>query len=41
MNSGGWWENWKEPLSWATSTEASFIGDSNEEALNVNKTCCK
>ena len=34
--SGG---NRKEPSSSAISTEASFNGDSNEEALNVNKTC--
>ena len=34
--SGG---NWKEPSSSTVSTEASFNGDSNEETLNVNKTC--
>ena len=32
-------ENWKELSSLRTSPEASFNGDSNEEALNVNKTC--
>ena len=32
-------ENRKEPLSSTISTEASFNGDSNEETLNVNKTC--
>ena len=32
-------ENWNEPSSSAISTEASFNGDSNEGALNVNKTC--
>ena len=32
-------ENWKEPSSSTISTEASCNGDSNEEALNVNKTC--
>ena len=29
-------ENWKEPSS---SPEASFNGDSNDETLNVDKTC--
>ena len=32
-------ENWKEPSSSAILPEASFNGDSNEETLNVNKTC--
>ena len=32
-------ENWKEASSSAISAEASFNGDSNEETLNVNKTC--
>ena len=32
-------ENWKEPSSTTISPEASFNGDSNEETLNVNKTC--
>ena len=32
-------ENWKEPSSATISPEASFNGDSNEETLNVNKTC--
>ena len=32
-------ENWKEPSSSTISTEESFNGDSNEEFLNVNKTC--
>ena len=32
-------ENWKEPWSSTISTEASFNGDSNEEIVNVNKTC--
>ena len=32
-------ENWKEASSSAISTEASFNGDSNEETLNVDKTC--
>ena len=34
-------ENWKEPSSTTISPEASFNGDSNEETLNVNKTCCQ
>ena len=34
-------ENWKEPSSSTISIEASFNGDSNEENLNVNKTCCQ
>ena len=32
-------ENWKETSSSVISTRASFNGDSNEETLNVNKTC--
>ena len=32
-------ENWKEPSSSTISTEASFNDDSNEETLNVNRTC--
>ena len=32
-------ETWKEPSSPTISTETSFNGDSNEETLNVNKTC--
>ena len=32
-------KNSKEPSSSTISTEASFNGDSNEETLNVNKTC--
>ena len=32
-------ENWKEHSSTTISPEASFNGDSNEETLNVNKTC--
>ena len=32
-------ENWKEPSSSTISAEASFKGDSNEETLNVNRTC--
>ena len=32
-------ENWKEPSSSTISREASLIGDSNEETLDVNKTC--
>ena len=31
-------EHWKEPWSSTTSPEASSNGDSNEEALHVNKT---
>ena len=34
-------ENWKEPSSSTISTEASSISDSNEETLNLNKTCIK
>ena len=32
-------ENWREPSPLTISTEASFNGDSNEETLNVNKSC--
>ena len=32
-------ENRKEPILSAKLTEASFNGDSNEETLNVSKTC--
>ena len=32
-------ENRKEPLSSKISIEASFISESNEETLNVNRTC--
>ena len=32
-------ENWKEPSSSTLSPEALFHGDSNEETLNLNKTC--
>ena len=32
-------ENWKEPSSLTILPEASFYGESNEEYLNVNKTC--
>ena len=32
-------ENWKEPSSSTISTEAAFNSGSNEEILNVNKTC--
>ena len=31
-------ENWKEPWSSTISPEASLNGNSNEEALHVNKT---
>ena len=34
-------ENWKESWSSTISTEASFNVDSNEETLNLNKTCCQ
>ena len=34
-------ENWKETSSSTISTEASFNVDSNEETLNLNKTCCQ
>ena len=32
-------ENWKELSSSAISPEASFNDNSNEETLNINKTC--
>ena len=32
-------ENWKEPSSSTISPEASVNDKSNEETLNVNKTC--
>ena len=32
-------ENWKERSSSIISTEASSVNDSNEETLNLNKTC--
>ena len=32
-------ENWKEPSLLTKSIKASFNGDSNEETLQVNKTC--
>ena len=32
-------ENWKESSSSAISPEELFNGDSNEDTLNVNKTC--
>ena len=32
-------ENRKEPLSSKISIEASCISESNEETLNVNRTC--
>ena len=32
-------ENWKEPSSSTTSSEKPFKSDSNEDALNANKTC--
>ena len=32
-------ENWKEPSSSTISPEASINDKSNEETLNVNKTC--
>ena len=32
-------ENWKGPSSSKRSREASSNGDSNEETLDVNKTC--
>ena len=32
-------ENWKEPSLSTILTDSSFNGDSNEETLNVNKTC--
>ena len=32
-------ENWKELSSSAISPEGSFNDNSNEETLNVNKTC--
>ena len=32
-------ENRKKPLSSKISIEASFISESNEETLNVNRTC--
>ena len=32
-------ENWKEPSSSIISLEASFNGGSNEDTLNVKKTC--
>ena len=34
-------QNWKEPSPSTISTEASSISDSNEETLNLNKTCIK
>ena len=33
-------ENWKESSSSTISAEAWFNNNSNEETLNVNKTCC-
>ena len=34
-------ENSKESSSSTISTEASFNVDSNEETINLNKTCCQ
>ena len=46
VNIKGWWEfsfrtKLKRTLTSTISTEASSISDSNEETLNLNKTCIK